>query len=320
MIATYFVRLLILCFASFFLVHLALGLLSLYLFPRFARTFASATPQWASRISIALRLAPACLSIFAVLCVCLPSYLRYEGNLTTEEVGWPSLVLAALGLLIGLLASARAVRAILQSSALSKNVRAAKDPDYWYLTSKDDVFPSIALVGLLEPRIVISPGVLETLTTEQFQATLDHERAHRSSNDNLKRLFILLAPDLVPFVRSFRRMEDHWNRYSELSADDLATRGRPDRSIALAEALIKLAKFEGGQLSPPLVSGLFSASEGLTLRVERLLRLETPTQPSPRLRALFWAGPFLLLFSSALLFLRPQLFEGVYHLLEAFLR
>jgi Zn-dependent protease with chaperone function len=320
MIATYLVRLLILCFASFFLVHLALGFLSLYLFPSFARTFASATPQWASRISIALRLAPACLSIFAVLCVCVPSYLRYEGNLTTEEVGWPSLVLAALGLLIGLLASARAVRAILQSSALSKDLRAAKDPNYWYLVSKDDAFPSMALVGLLEPRVVISPGVLETLTTEQFQATLDHERAHRSSNDNLKRLFILLAPDLFPFVRSFRRMEDHWNRYSELSADDLATRGRPDRSIALAEALIKLAKFEGGQLSPPLVSGLFSASDGLTLRVERLLRPETPPQPSPRLQALFWAGPFLLLFSSALLFLRPQLFEGVYHLLEAFLR
>ena len=36
MIATYFVRLLILCFASLFLLHLALALLSLYLFPRFA--------------------------------------------------------------------------------------------------------------------------------------------------------------------------------------------------------------------------------------------------------------------------------------------
>lgn len=320
MIATYFVRLLILCFASFFLVHLALGLLSLYLFPRVARTFVSMPPQLASGISIALRLGPACLSIFAVLCVCLPSYLGYEGNLMTEEVGWPSVVLATLGLLIGLLASVRAARAVLQSSALSKNLRAAKDSNYWYLDSKDDVFPSMALVGLLEPRVVISPGILETLTNEQFQATLDHERAHRSSNDNLKRLFILLAPDLFPFVRSFRRMEDHWNRYAELSADDFATQGQPGRSIALAEALIKLAKFEGGQSSPPLVSGLFSASEGLTLRVERLLRLETPTLPYPRLRALFWISPCLLLFSCALLLLRPQFFEGVYHLLEAFLR
>jgi len=320
MIATYSVRLLILCFASFFLVHLALGLLSLNLFHRLARTFASMPPQWGSRISIALRLGPVFLSTFAVLCVCLPSYLRYEGNLATEEVGWPSLVLAALGLLICLLALARATGAVVQSSALNRNLRMAKDPNYWYLASKEDLFPSMALVGLLQPKVVISPRVLETLTAEQLQATLDHERAHRSSNDNLKRLVILLAPDLYPFVRSFRTMEDHWNRCTELSADDLATQGQPDRSLALAEALVKLAKFECRQSPPHLVSGLFTASEGLTLRVERLLQLKTPTQPSRRLQVLFWSGPCLILFSCALLWPRPQFFEGVYHLLEAILR
>jgi Zn-dependent protease with chaperone function len=320
MIATYSVRLLILCCASFFLFHFVLGLLSLNLFPRVARTLASMPPQWGSRISIALRLGPACLSTFAVLSVCLPSYLRYEGNPTTEEVGWPSLVLAGLGLLICLLASVRAASAVIKSSALSRNLRAAKDPNYFYLASKDDVFPSMALVGLLEPRVVISPQVFQTLTTEQLQATLEHERAHRVSHDNLKRLLILLAPDLFPFMRTFRRIEEHWNRYSELSADDLATRGQPHRSIALAEALIKLARFQGRQSSPPLVSGLFTASEGLTLRVERLLRLETATQAPPQLPALFWAGPCLLLCSCALLLARPQFFEGIYHLLEALLR
>jgi Zn-dependent protease with chaperone function len=319
MIATYSVRLLILCCASFFLIHFALGLLSLNLFPRFSRTFASMPPQWASRISISLRLGPACLSTLAVLCLCLPSYLRYEGNLATEEVGWPSLVLAGIGLLICLLALVRAASAVAKSSALSRSVRAAKDPDYWYLTRDDKAVPSIALVGLLEPKVVVSPRVLQELTLEQFQATLDHESAHRYSNDNLKRLFILLAPDLFPFVRSFRRMEDHWNRYSELSADDFATRGQPDRSIALAEALIKLAKFERRQSPPPLVSGLFTASASLTLRVERLLRLKTPTQPSPRLQLLLWSGPCLLLLSCALLLPHPHFVEGVYHLLEAFL-
>jgi beta-lactamase regulating signal transducer with metallopeptidase domain len=320
MIATYSVRLLILCSASFFLIHFALGLLSLNLFPRFASTFASMPPQWASRISISLRLGPACLSTLAVLCLCLPSYLHYEGNLATEEVGWPSLVLACLGLLICLLALVRAASAVAKSSALSRNVRAAKDPDYWYLTRDDQVFPSIGLVGLLEPKVVVSPRVLQALTAEEFQATLDHESAHRSSHDNLKRLLILLAPDLFPFVRSFRRIEDHWNRYSELSADDLATRGQPGRSIALAEALIKLAKFEDRQAPPQLVSGLFTASEGLTLRVERLLRLKTTTQPSRRLQLLFWSGTCLLLLFCTLLLPRPQFFEGVYYLLEAILR
>ena len=320
MIATYSIRLAILCLASFFLIHLVIGLLSLGLFARVARAAASMRPQQASRILILLRLGPAFLSLLLVLTACLPSYLRYEENHASEEIGLLCLVPACLGFLVCLTAFVRAMRAIIQSSFLSYTLCAAKGSTSWHLASETREIPSFGLVGLLKPKVVVSPRVLDTLTPEQFQAALEHERAHRSSGDNLKRLLILLAPELVPFLRSFRVLEDHWDQYSELAADDFATRGNPDRSIALAEALIRLARLDGNQAQPPLVSGLFAAREGLAVRVERLLRFDPVAEPHTRFPTFFWLTPSLLLVGSVLVFPQFQVFHGVYRLLESLLR
>ena len=320
MIAPYSIRLAVLCLSSFFLIHLVIGLLSLGLFPRIARAAAFMRPQQASRVLILLRLGPACLSLLLVLTACLPSYLRYEENHASEEIGLLCLVPACLGFLICLTAFVRAMRAIIQSSSLSDTVCAAKDSTSWHLANETQELPSLGLVGLLKPKVVVSPRVLEMLTAEQFQAALEHERAHRSSGDNLKRLLILLAPDLVPFLRSFRVLEDHWDQYAELAADDFATRGHPDRSIALAEALIRLARLDGNQAQPPLVSGLFAAREGLALRVERLLRFDPVAEPPTRFPTFFWFAPPLFLVVSPFLFPQRQVFHGVYRLLESLLR
>jgi hypothetical protein len=320
MIASYSIRLAILCLASFFLIHLVIGLLSLGLFSRIARAAASMRPQQASRILILLRLGPAFLSLLLVLTACLPSYLRYEENHASEEIGLLCLVPACLSFLICLTAFVRAMRAVIQSSSLSYTVCAAKDSTSWHLASETSKLPSFGLVGLLKPKVVVSPRVLDTLTPEQFQAALEHERAHHSSADNLKRLLILLAPELVPFLRSFRALEDQWDQYAELAADDFATRGNPDRSIALAEALIRLARLDGDLAQPPLVSGLFAAREGLAVRIERLLRFDPVAEPNARFPTFFWLAPSLFLVGSASLFPQLQVFHGVYRLLELLLQ
>jgi Zn-dependent protease with chaperone function len=321
MIATYSVRLAILCFASFFLIQLSLGLLSHGFFPWLTGASQSLRPQQVSRISLLLRLAPAGLSILFVLAVCVPSYVQYEGNGATEEIGWLCLVPAGLGFLICLIAIARAVRAMVQSTLLTQKLQIGEGLGSWYLNKEVDEFPSMGLVGLFRSRVVVSPSVLNTLTPEQLQAALDHEQAHRSSGDNLKRLLMLLAPDLFPFTRSFQAVEDLWERSAELSADDLATRGQPLRSIALAEALIKLARLERSQTSAPLVSGLFAAPEGLTVRVERLLQQPDPTTGiSPSFRVLFWLGLSLLLIVSAFVLFQLQVVHSIYPLLESLLQ
>jgi Zn-dependent protease with chaperone function len=321
MIATYSVRLAILCFASFFLIHLALGLLSLRLSSWLARASRSMRPQGVSRISIFIRLAPAYLSMLFVMAICVPSYLRYEGN-TTEEIGLLCLTLACLGFLICLIALTRAVRAIVQSTLLIQKLRTGEDSGLWHLNKEANELPSMGLVGLFKSTVVVSPSVLDTLTPEQFQAALDHEQAHRSAGDNLKRLLILLSPDMFPFTSNFRAIENLWERSAELSADDFATRGQPRRSIALAEALIKLARLEGRQTqSAPLVSGLFAAPEGLTLRVERLLQQpDPPAEIRPSFSALIWTGLCLLLVSSAFVLSQHEVSQGVYRLLESLVR
>jgi hypothetical protein len=318
-IATYYLRLAILCFASFFLIHLSLGLLSKGLLRWFAQALRSMRPQQVSKISIALRLGPACLSILMVMFVSVPSYLRYEGNGSHEEIGLLCLVPACLGCLICLIAIARSAHAIIQSNLLTQKLETGGDPGLWHLNRGVDELPSIGLIGLFKSKVIVSPSVLKILTSEQFQAALDHERAHRSSCDNLKRLLILLAPDLFPFTRNFRAVESLWERSAELSADDLATLGQPLRSIALAEALIKLARLERSQTSVPLVSGLFAAPEGLTLRVERLLQQSKPTREvRPIPNAAVWLGLTLLLLVSVCVPL--QISQDVYHLLESLLR
>jgi len=320
MIATYSERLAVLCFASFFLIHLALGLLSHGLSPWLRRASRSMRPQTVSRTSIVLRLASACLSILIVAAICIPSYLRYEGNSTTEEIGLLCLVPACLGFFICLIAIMRAAHAVVQSILLTRKLCTSEISEPWYLNREIDGFQSMALVGLFKSRVVVSPLVLKTLTVEQLQAALDHEQAHRSSGDNFKRLLILLAPDLFPFIHSFRAIENLWERSAELSADDRATRGQPSRSIALAEALIKLARLERSQTPPPLVSGLFAAPEGLAARVERLLQPEQAREVPSSSRALNRAGLCLLLVGSAFVLPHLRIFQSVYHLLESMLR
>lgn len=319
MIASYSARLAILCFASFFLIHLALGLLSLRLSSWFTRLSRSMRPQGVSSISIFMRLAPACLSTLSVIAVCVPSYLRYEGNSANEEIGLLCLVPGCLGFLICLIAFTRATYAVVQSASLTRRLCIAEQSGSWYLNQEEDGFPSLALVGLFKSKVVVSPSVLKILTAEQFQAALDHERAHRSSGDNFKRLLILLSPDLLPFIRSFRAIESLWERSAELSADDLATRGQPSSSIALAEALIKLAR-QGRQTPAPLVSGLFAVPEGLAVRVERLLRPDPATEILPSSTRLIWPGISLPLVASAFVLPHLQVLQGVHHLLESLLR
>jgi beta-lactamase regulating signal transducer with metallopeptidase domain len=266
-----------------------------------------------------MRLAPTCLSILFVIAICVPSYLRCEGNSANEEIGLLCLVLACLGFLICLIAFTRAACAVVQSVSLTKRLCIADQSGSWYLNQESEGFPHLALVGLFKSKVVVSPSVLETLTAEQFQAALAHEHAHRSSGDNLKRLLILLSPDLLPFIRSFRTIESLWERSAELSADDLATRGQPSSSIALAEALIKLARLEGSQ-TPGLVSGFFAAPEGLTGRVERLLRPDPAIEILPSSTMLIWPGISLPLVTSAFVLSHLQVLQSVHHLLESLLR
>jgi beta-lactamase regulating signal transducer with metallopeptidase domain len=108
---------------------------------------------------------------------------------------------------------------------------------------------------------------------------LRHERAHRASRDNLKRLLIQLAPAVFP---GLRKLEQAWIQSAEWAADDRATEGDPDRSAALAEALLRVARLQSTIAMPTLVTSLVAADEDLAQRVNRLLDAPAVAEPSRR--------------------------------------
>src|SRR5208337_1784513 len=93
-----------------------------------------------------------------------------------------------------------------------------------------DKAPVLAVAGVVHPRLVISKRLLRGLTAEQRDAALRHERAHRTSRDNIKRFLILLAPDVLPFLRTFAALERSWAKFTEWAADDQATEGDSRRA------------------------------------------------------------------------------------------
>ena len=69
-------------------------------------------------------------------------------------------------------------------------------------------------------------------------------------------------------------MEHGWSRLAEWAADDRAVNGSRRRSLALASALVRVARM-GASPSAPLTTSLLGSREDLAARVERLLEGET---------------------------------------------
>jgi hypothetical protein len=252
---SYLVRLACVCLASFCLLHTALGLLVASLAPLAVRLADRIRPATGASLLFLLRLLPLTASVLAVFAFCIPSYVRFERD-ASEAVGLPCLLLALLGL------ATIASGAIRLSTSLCLSV-ANRDRD-----ARLSVF---ALVGFLRPRVVVSPTVRKLLSPSQMEVALLHEAAHCGAHDNLKRLAIVASPGLIPFHHSFRSLETQWARLAELAADDAATAAQPLRAIALAEALVRVARLSCRPASFPVSSALVASRDDLAERVERLL-------------------------------------------------
>jgi beta-lactamase regulating signal transducer with metallopeptidase domain len=181
--------------------------------------------------------------------------------------------------------------------------------------------PILALSGWLHPRLLISHSVLCALSAEELDAALRHEHAHRTSRDNAKRLLILLAPDIFPFVRMLQTIERSWAKFAEWAADDQATAGDSRRAVALAAALVQVARLGCGPRLPVLSTSLLACDRDLSARVDRLLQAP-PVARARNLRAnaLLPGDRFLLAGCLAALVLAPSALSFVHELLELLLR
>lgn len=277
----YLLRLLCLCFATFFIVHAASAILVWIGAPAALRVAQHSKPGFAAKFLFLFRMFPFALTLFVVLGFCIPSYLWLEPANKGEQVGFACLSAAAMGLTIWMLSVFRVGFSLLRTSRYmsscqrnGQEVKVDGEASPVLVVKRDA--PVMAVAGLVRPKLIVSRGVLSKLTPEQREAAFRHEQAHQASRDNLKRFLCLLAPDALPFVSGFKKIERQWSRYTEWAADDHAVAGNSERALSLAAALVSVAKMGVDHHPAFLLSSLYSPlvaeDEDLAVRVDRLLR------------------------------------------------
>jgi hypothetical protein len=173
----YFARLLCLCFAAFFWLHLALtaaaAALSGYAIRRASRMRSGA----GARLLFALRLVPASIAGAIAAGLCAPSYLWFEPEPALEHIGLAPVAAALAGVWICATGIARGAWAAARSARRLRLYEAARESNA----------PVLLLAGVFRPRLVVSRGVREALTAEQLAVALRHG-GRTAGRDNLKRL------------------------------------------------------------------------------------------------------------------------------------
>jgi beta-lactamase regulating signal transducer with metallopeptidase domain len=324
---SYGIRLACLCLEIIFLVNLAASIVVLGLSRRAAQVAMAMRPHRAARLFFTLRLLPFVSSLCVIASLCIPSYLRYEQDVDSERIGLFCLVTAALGLILCLSSVYKGIRALAQLYSIEQRCRLLPPvpspivaETRMCLAAEDGSnMPLLALVGILRPRLIVSRRLLETLSAEQLEAALFHERAHKLSWDNLKRLFLVVAPGILPFMGGFSLIEQQWERYAELAADAYATCGRIDRSIALAEALIQVARLGNIERRIPLASSLSAHNLELALRVDRLMAIDSATPLRRRGNMFSWNSFLVFVAFATFLVLLPEVLYPLHRLLESLL-
>ncbi len=322
----YTLRLLCLCCASFFMLHLTLAVAVRMSAGTAVRLAEHMKARSAARTLFLLRMSPLVLTLMAVLAFCIPSYLWLEPRMSGEKVGVACVLLAVLGVTVWVPSLVRVAGAVCGTTRYLHecerhgrkiSVPGEQSPAL-LLADKTAV---LAVAGVFRPRLLISRRVMRGLSSEQRDAALRHEQAHRTSGDNLKRFLILLAPDAVPFFGRFRKLERAWSKFAEWAADDQATDGDPQRALSLASALVRVAKMGSRPRASYLACSLVGGGQELSERVERLLRPQPkPDKPIKEVISLLTGAGAMIGAAVAVAMLWPASLSVVHQALEQLVR
>lgn len=156
--------------------------------------------------------------------------------------------------------------------------------------------PLACVVGVRQPRLFVSPWILEELPPGQAEAIAAHELAHLRHQDNLLAWLDVILLRAFAFLPPLHQAWRESLAEREEAADALAAQatGRP---LELAGALVAIAAWKaahpGPSLESPAVANFSPDAEYLERRVERLLAM--PSQPGRP-----WGWPALVALAVAL--------------------
>jgi beta-lactamase regulating signal transducer with metallopeptidase domain len=249
----------------------------------------TANPSRARRL-LALRLAPAIVSLTVTALIFVPAHAWLEPARPEEKIGFVPLLLAAVGLLLLLRTAYRSAQAIGRSVRLATVTPRREVQRGAVRILEVPGLPGVALAGIVRPRILIGTGARRVLTSAELDLAVAHERAHQRAGDNLSRALIHCAPDFLGLIPQADRLERLWEAEAECLADAAAVRGNPDRATRLASALVKVARLASADRTWTPGWSTFHHPALLETRVRLLV--STPRVPSATPRFMRTAATF----------------------------
>jgi BlaR1 peptidase M56 len=223
---------------------------------------------------LVLRLLPAGGAALLAVTVVLPAFLIYEPAHQREQGGALLIALAMFALLTVVVGMWRAGCACMAAWALMRKC----DPVQCrcviagqHVDIVDVPEPFVAVIGGWRPRIVASRRVLSACSNEEFSQVIAHEAAHVSARDNLKLLLLVFGPDALAWLPSGATLAAQWRAAVERDADERATGPDPHKRLALASALIKVARLSSDAQRPLPALSMPIAVDDVGGRVRGLL-------------------------------------------------
>jgi|SRR5579863_1069898 len=261
---------------------------------------------------LSVRLLPAMGSATLVLTVVLPAFLLYEPRHAHDHPG-PLLVTSALFALL-VLGDAirrgwrawRATRALMHRAQPLLTHPLAGGTEVTVINIKE---PLVGVVGSWKQRIVAARCVTAACDDEELRQVLAHEAAHMNARDNLKLLLLLTMPDTLAWLATGSALTEQWRAATEIEADERASGADPRQRVALASALLKVARLS-------LASGWAREAPRATLRPGGLEhRVRRLLAPFPAVRRPF-PGRRLLTCALLVPLLAVPLYASVHRLIE----
>jgi Zn-dependent protease with chaperone function len=236
-----------------------------------------------------LRMLPLAVSTLITFAVTLPSFLLLEPRATNEAIGTAPLalglcclILIATGITRAAMTQLRASRALIKwldgSMLMESQILKSGDAVPIFRTGNNS--PSLTVVGVCAPKVLVSEAAFATLNPPELRTSLRHEMAHALRYDNLKKLVFRFSA--FPAMADLERA---WSEQTEMAADDDAVSSFQD-ALDLAAALIKVSRLGPAESSSELTMALLHSSTALSARVQRLVRWEK--QQMPQTRSAWW--------------------------------
>ena len=268
-----------------------------------------------------LRLAPTAAGLVFVATVFLPAHWLFESPGTPETFGFVLLTVAFTTVALSVRALIRGVSVTVRSASLQRSLRgrpmtsAGRDTDILEI----DGLSGLTVAGIFSTTILVGASARQALSDAELDVALAHEQAHRRAWDNLKRLAIFCAPDVLGFSEAGRQLERTWNAAVECFADARAVAGDRMRAVNLASALVRVARLADRSQDrlDSIVWSPFHQKGLLEMRVRRLV--DGALEPRAVSRRVASLAAALIVTTLAALWL-AAVPHDIYRLTEALIR